>query len=1259
MPTTICLNMIVKNESHVIVPTLENLCSHIRFDYWVICDTGSTDSTRDIIREFFAKKSIQGELVEHEWVNFGHNRTKALECAFNKTDYVFIFDADDKICGSLNFDFLEDPNKKLMDAYTFTIGTSFVYKRVLLMNNRLKWQYRGVLHEYLAPLELGRPMTDAHVPGNYHVESCRTGSRNMNPRKYVDDANVLKNAYEVEKDRDPGLAMRYVFYCAQSYKDAGPEYTHDAITWYKRCLDLPTWAQEKYYSCLTLGFLSNQTQDSAAALKYFLRTVEYDAERIEGIVQAMEQMQTTAGNHMFINALYHRFKGYTKDPKDKLFLFKHMYHDELEYNNSLSAFYAHDLPSGYECCKRIILNRVLPAIRLHQTVQNLKFYLPCAAQDTDAEVLRLFYAVDELIAESNNRVSDAACSVWNALFERCRPALTAPPPPPLISELSSSQTHKPEANVRVLLTFTTCKRLDLFKQTVHSILNHWEDIAAVDAWFCVDDNSSEADRAEMRALFPWIQYCMKSADQCGHASSMNAIWDRLNETQPKYWIHMEDDFLFHTKMRYVETAIAALESSDCVQANVKQVLFNRNYGETVENYNTRGHVACGALEHVVLHRHVINANFNYVNCHYWPHYSFRPSLIDVAAIMELGRFKTDDSKTTFFEMEYAHKWNRRGFTSAFFNKMTNRHIGRLTKDRHLNNALPNAYQLNDQTQFDQGTEVTINPTLIPLSLKIINLERRNDRKIRTVNELNKCGILDTEMEFINATDGNALQPTPELARLFKGNDFGNRRGVIGCALTHYGLWQRLLKDDACEYYIIMEDDFTCRPDFKSRLESLAQSHAFAQHDVVMLGYHMFQNNRDQVKHVYDSDSQSDVNVVVRPLDKNLYIGGTFGYSIHKRGAAKLVDYIAKNGIRHGIDYLIKIIPGLNSAECQPQLVFSEWNEGGAPIDSDIQNLYDGLDFSQVLARPIRIKMLCNWCDSRQLCKEWSNMCEDPVAMRWKNLELVWDDNADYFVIINSPPPGARYDPSRTIVFQMEPWVHDASKGWGVKTWGAWTEPSPAKFMAVRGRKTPGCHNNAFWQLELTLQQLKTMVMDKDEGNEGNRKDEHGDKCVAPMSCVCSSKYFDEGHIARIDFLKFLETKNVKMDIFSQDNPFGFKNYAGAVSPYVDKSVGIAPYKYYFMVENNYETDFITEKLWEPILCECLTFYYGCPNVSDYIDPRAYVQLDMADFEGSYRTIKTAIEEDWWSQRIAIIRQEKQKILNELAFFPTVERIIMS
>jgi hypothetical protein len=94
-----------------------------------------------------------------------------------------------------------------------------------------------------------------------------------------------------------------------------------------------------------------------------------------------------------------------------------------------------------------------------------------------------------------------------------------------------------------------------------------------------------------------------------------------------------------------------------------------------------------------------------------------------------------------------------------------------------------------------------------------------------------------------------------------------------------------------------------------------------------------------------------------------------------------------------------------------------------------------------------------------------------------------------------------------------------------------------------------------------------------------------------------------------------------------------------------------------MIENNFERDFITEKIWEPILCETLVFYYGCPNISDYIDPLAYVELDIDDFDKSLNIIKSAVESDLWSQRIDIIRKEKAKILKEMAFFPRLDKII--
>ena len=39
-------------------------------------------------------------------------------------------------------------------------------------------------------------------------------------------------------------------------------------------------------------------------------------------------------------------------------------------------------------------------------------------------------------------------------------------------------------------------------------------------------------------------------------------------------------------------------------------------------------------------------------------------------------------------------------------------------------------------------------------------------------------------------------------------------------------------------------------------------------------------------------------------------------------------------------------------------------------------------------------------------------------------------------------------------------------------------------------------------------------------------------------------------------------------------------------------------------ENNIEHNYVTEKFWEPILSECLVFYYGCPNLTNvtFINP---------------------------------------------------------
>ena len=730
---TICLNMIVKNESHIITTTLENLCSYIDFDAYYISDTGSTDNTMELIRDFFKRRNIPGYIEQVEWRDFGFNRTLALQMAFNKTDYLFIFDADDTIHGDFKL-----PRELIHDAYQLKLGQSFVYMRTLIVNNRKRWRYIGVLHEYIACVD--KEESSYIIQGNYYVESGRIGSRNQDPNKYIKDAAVLERGYHEEIKKDGGmngegraLAERYAFYCAQSWMDAGFGYMDKAIEWYLRVLDQNNWNQEKYYSALCLGDLYHKQGDKFNAIKYYCKTIEYDEERIEGIASAMEVLRVD-GNHVMVNALYHKYKEYNKIPQNKLFITIDKYHDVIEYNNSISAFYISDKRSGYECCKTILRHNVMSFHYILSAYRNLTFYRNFFDEDSYPELLRLFYVVDHILsvlASKNADYNNDDFETWNILFAKVKDALAAPCElikvvknankencqefhvsrsldklPYLDKNIPAvSQPSAPMAVIkrdrnkspRVVITFTTCKRLDLFQLTVNSILNMWSDVHMIDYWYCVDDNSSENDRAIMQSKYPWIDYYMKCVQEKGHRASMKIIWSKLNELRPEYWIHMEDDFLFHTPGSYIEKATQMMTDARNSGYNVRQILYNRNYGETISDYKLQGHRMLQRMKYeMALHEHkIVGDDIAYSNCHYWPHYSFRPSIIDVEAILTIGDY---DTPNQFFEMDYANKWTQLGFMSGFYNQITNRHIGRLTSERN-DKSQPNAYELNQENQF--------------------------------------------------------------------------------------------------------------------------------------------------------------------------------------------------------------------------------------------------------------------------------------------------------------------------------------------------------------------------------------------------------------------------------------------------------------------------------------------------------------------------------------------------------------------------------
>ena len=99
------------------------------------------------------------------------------------------------------------------------------------------------------------------------------------------------------------------------------------------------------------------------------------------------------------------------------------------------------------------------------------------------------------------------------------------------------------------------------------------------------------------------------------------------------------------------------------------------------------------------------------------------------------------------------------------------------------------------------------------------------------------------------------------------------------------------------------------------------------------------------------------------------------------------------------------------------------------------------------------------------------------------------------------------------------------------------------------------------------------------------------------------------------------------------------------------------HRYFLGVENNREHNFITEKLYEPLLTDTLCFYSGAPNAAEHIDPRAFIEIDLDDFDRAFHTMREAILHDEWSRRIEYIRREKRKVLEHFQFFPTLERVL--
>jgi glycosyltransferase involved in cell wall biosynthesis len=359
---TLCLVMIVKNEEKVIKRALDSIVNYL--DYWVICDTGSTDRTKEIITKYFEEKNVKGELHDEKWVNFGHNRSKVVQMAQNKADFLVLMDAD-FIFVPKDKNFKNNLSKNI-DSYLIKYEGNLDYRQILLVNGKYKWKYIGVTHEYICSDEIEDININSKKFDGFTFNHKGDGGERKN--KFTRDIQLLSDALKKEPKNG-----RYMFYLAQSYKDTNDN--KNAIKWYEERIKIGGWDQEIYYSLYQIAVCKYRIEKkfTPKIIKSYLNAYNFRPSRLEALHDLVKGLRLEGRNREAFKVGINGIE--TKYPDDVLFVDKNIhlwrFNDEL----ALVSYYSGRYSLAKYLTEEIFRYKYYPKDQEERLVKNYKFYI--------------------------------------------------------------------------------------------------------------------------------------------------------------------------------------------------------------------------------------------------------------------------------------------------------------------------------------------------------------------------------------------------------------------------------------------------------------------------------------------------------------------------------------------------------------------------------------------------------------------------------------------------------------------------------------------------------------------------------------------------------------------------------------------------------------------------------------------------------------------------------------------------------------------
>ena len=322
---TLCLNMIVKNESKIITRLFDSVLPII--DCYCICDTGSTDNTVQVIQEYFSTRNITGIVVTEPFKDFCHNRNFALKSCQGMSDFVLLMDAD-MILEINAFD--KNMLKHIDSCYILQGNENFYYQNLRIVRNNGLYNYVGVTHEYI-----NTPSNNKNSEISKQQLFIRDfGDGGCKNDKYERDIRLLLDGLKEEPTNG-----RYYFYLANSYYDSGKN--EQAIEMYEKRIKIGGWDQEIWYSYYRIGLCYKNLGKVPDAISNWLDGYNCLPERLEGLYEIIQHYRITSKHklalHFYEMAITILNKQHNRDKY--LFLHNDVYTHKLVYEYTIFALY--------------------------------------------------------------------------------------------------------------------------------------------------------------------------------------------------------------------------------------------------------------------------------------------------------------------------------------------------------------------------------------------------------------------------------------------------------------------------------------------------------------------------------------------------------------------------------------------------------------------------------------------------------------------------------------------------------------------------------------------------------------------------------------------------------------------------------------------------------------------------------------------------------------------------------------------------------